>query len=184
MINFAQLFPLLLETLIPALIMGNTLVVKPAKYGILLHEPLLHAFAKAFPPGVVNFIYGDGATIIGPIMESGKLDIFAFIGSSRVADILKKLHPSPHRLRSILGLDAKNPAIVMADADLDVAVRESVAGALSFNGQRCTGLKMFFVHKSIADEFLAKFACAIDALPDGNPWEQGAHTVDAEIAQS
>ena len=72
--------------------------------------------------------------------------------------MLKREHPRPHRLRSILGLDAKNPALVMADADLDVAVREVVTGALSFNGQRCTGLKLTFVHDSIVDAFLEKLS--------------------------
>jgi len=51
-------------TLIPALIMGNTTVVKPPKFGVLLHQPLLRAFAASFPPGVVNFIYGSSAKII------------------------------------------------------------------------------------------------------------------------
>jgi len=160
-------------TLIPALIMGNTLVVKPPKFGILLHQPLLAAFAECFPPGVVNFIYGDGAKIIGPIMKSGLVDVLAFIGSSRVADILKHQHPRPHRLRCILGLDAKNPALVMPDADLDLAVKECVTGSLSFNGQRCTGLKILFVHKTIIDPFLKKLVAAIDALPQGMPWEKG-----------
>ena len=67
-------------------------------------------------------------------MKSGYVDVLALIGSSRAADILKREHPRPHRLRSILSLDAKNPALVMADADLDVAVR-GVTGALSFNGR-------------------------------------------------
>ena len=160
-------------TLIPALIMGNTLVVKPPKFGILLHQPLLEAFAECFPPGVVNFIYGDGAKIIGPIMKSGLVDVLAFIGSSRVADILKHQHPRPHRLRCILGLDAKNPALVMPDADIDLAVKECVTGSLSFNGQRCTGLKILFVHKTIIDPFLTKLIAAIDALPQGMPWEKG-----------
>jgi glyceraldehyde-3-phosphate dehydrogenase (NADP+) len=160
-------------TLIPALIMGNTLVVKPPKFGILLHQPLLEAFAECFPPGVVNFIYGDGAKIIGPIMKSGLVDVLAFIGSSRVADILKHQHPRPHRLRCILGLDAKNPALVMPDADIDLAVKECVTGSLSFNGQRCTGLKIFFVHTSIIHPFLQKLTAAIDALPQGMPWEKG-----------
>ena len=160
-------------TLIPALIMGNTLVVKPPKFGILLHQPLLEAFAECFPPGVVNFIYGDGAKIIGPIMKSGLVDVLAFIGSSRVADILKHQHPRPHRLRCILGLDAKNPALVMPDADIDLAVKECVTGSLSFNGQRCTGLKILFVHKTIIDHFLTKLIAAIDALPQGMPWEKG-----------
>lgn len=160
-------------TLIPALIMGNTLVVKPPKFGVMLHQPLLEAFAKCFPKGVVNFIYGDGSKIIGPIMKSGLVDVLAFIGSSRVADILKLQHPRPHRMRCILGLDAKNPALVMPDADLDLAVKECITGSLSFNGQRCTGLKIMFVHKSIIDEFLRKMAETIDKLPQGMPWEKG-----------
>jgi glyceraldehyde-3-phosphate dehydrogenase (NADP+) len=160
-------------TLIPALIMGNTLVVKPPKFGILLHQPLLEAFAECFPAGVVNFIYGDGAKIITPIMKSGLVDVLAFIGSSRVADILKQQHPHPHRLRSILGLDAKNPALVMPDADLDLTIREVVTGALSFNGQRCTGLKLIFVHESISEAFLEKLAVVVDKLPQGMPWEKG-----------
>jgi glyceraldehyde-3-phosphate dehydrogenase (NADP+) len=160
-------------TLIPALIMGNTTVVKPAKFGVLLHQPLLRAFAASFPPGVVNFIYGSGAKIIPALMNSGNVDVLALIGSSRAADALKKQHPRPHRLRSILGLDAKNPALVMADADLDVAVREVVAGALSFNGQRCTALKLTFVHTSIVDAFLEKLSQAVNALPIGLPWDQG-----------
>ncbi len=160
-------------TLIPALIMGNTLVVKPPRFGILLHQPLLAAFADCFPPGVVNFIYGDGATIISPIMKSGLVDVLAFIGSSRVADILKHQHPHPHRLRCILGLDAKNPALILPDANIDLAVRECVTGSLSYNGQRCTGLKILFVHKSISELFLKKLVAAIDALPQGMPWEKG-----------
>lgn len=160
-------------TLIPALIMGNTVVVKPPKFGVLLHQPLLEAFAESFPPGVVNFIYGSGSKIIGPIMESGKIDVLAFIGSSRVADILKRQHPRPHRMRGVLGLDAKNPALVMPDADLDVAVSECVTGALSFNGQRCTGLKILFVQESIVDRFLEKFSAAVNNLPVGMPWEKG-----------
>jgi glyceraldehyde-3-phosphate dehydrogenase (NADP+) len=160
-------------TLLPALIMGNTVVVKPPKFGLLLHQPLLRAFAESFPPGVVNFIYGEGAKIIRPIMESGQVDVLAFIGSSRVADILKHQHPRPHRMRCILGLDAKNPALIMPDADLDATVKECITGALSFNGQRCTALKILFVHESIVDGFLQKLAAAADALPMGMPWQQG-----------
>jgi glyceraldehyde-3-phosphate dehydrogenase (NADP+) len=158
-------------TLLPALIMGNTVIVKPPKFGTLVHQPLLRAFAESFPPGVVNFIYGSGGRIIEPIMRSGTIDVLAFIGTSRVADLLKQQHPRPHRLRAILGLDAKNPALIMPDADLDIAVRESVRGALSFNGQRCTALKIFFVHESIAGEFLSRLGTAVNALPFGMPWQ-------------
>ena len=160
-------------TLVPALIMGNTVVCKPPKLGVLLYRPLLEAFRDCFPPGVVNTVYGDGATVVGPLMESGGIDVLAFIGTSRVADILKHQHPRPHRLRSVLGLEAKNPAIVLGDADLPDAVGECLLGALSFNGQRCTALKILFVHASVADEFVGRLAEAVDALPVGMPWDPG-----------
>jgi glyceraldehyde-3-phosphate dehydrogenase (NADP+) len=160
-------------TLIPALIMGNTIVFKPAKLGVLLLSPLLEAFRDSFPAGVVNTVYGSGSTVIGALMQSGAVDCLAFIGSSKVADALKQQHPKPHRLRSVLGLGAKNAAIVLPDADLDLTVGECIAGSLSFNGQRCTALKIIFVHTSIADAFVERFAKAVDALPFGMPWEKG-----------
>ncbi len=162
-------------TLIPALIMGNTVVFKPPKIGVLLFQPILEIFKDAFPKGVVNTIYGDGRTVVGPIMESGRINVLAFIGSSRVANILKKQHPLPNRLRSVLGLEAKNPAIILPDADIDLAVKEGVLGALSFNGQRCTALKIFFVHSKIVDQFIEKFIKQITALKLGMPWESGVN---------
>ncbi len=160
-------------TLIPALIMGNTLIFKPPKLGVLLHQPLLEAFRDSFPSGVVNTVYGEGKKVITPLMQSGKIDVLAFIGSSRVADLLKQQHPRPHRLRSVLGLEAKNVGIVLQDADLEDAVKECVLGALSFNGQRCTALKMLFVHESIIDSFLSRFNEAVSRLKAGMPWVDG-----------
>jgi glyceraldehyde-3-phosphate dehydrogenase (NADP+) len=160
-------------TLIPALIMGNTVIFKPPKLGVLLHQPLLQAFRDAFPPGVVNTVYGEGAEVVGPLMASGRIDVLAFIGSSRVADLLRRQHPRPHRLRCVLGLEAKNAAVVLPDADLDLAVSECVLGALSFNGQRCTALKILFVHERVADAFVERLAAAVDALPAGLPWQPG-----------
>ncbi len=159
-------------TLIPALIMGNTVVFKPPKLGVLLYCPLLRAFQESFPRGVVNTVYGAGSTIIGPILETGKINVLAFIGTSRVADILKKQHPKPHRMKSVLGLEAKNPAIILKDADLDLTVKECVLGALSFNGQRCTALKIIFVHENIAGSFLDKFIKEVERLKIGLPWEK------------
>ena len=120
-------------TLIPALIMGNTLIFKPPKLGVLLHRPLLEAFQTSFPKGVVNTVYGEGQTVIAPLMKSGKIDVLAFIGSSRVADILKNLHPELHRLKSVLGLEAKNAAIILSDAEISLTVQECILGTLSYN---------------------------------------------------
>jgi len=160
-------------TLIPALIMGNTLLFKPPKHGTLLHYPLLEAFKSCFPKGVVNTIYGRGNQIVPSLMQSGKINVLTLIGSSRVADELKKLHPKVNRLRAILGLDAKNAAIITKDADLNLAVSETVLGSLSFNGQRCTALKIIYVHRSIAQEFLKKLSAEVAKLKYGMPWEKG-----------
>jgi len=159
-------------TLIPALIMGNTILFKLPKHGVLAHYPLLKAFKEAFPPGTVNTLYGKGSEIITPIMESGKVNVLAFIGSSKVANGLKKQHPKVNRLRAILSLDAKNAAIVTKNADLDVAVSECLLGSLSFNGQRCTALKLIFVQKDVAEEFVQKLSAAVSAMKPGLPWDK------------
>lgn len=160
-------------TLIPAIIMGNTILFKPPKHGTLLHYPLLKAFQEAFPKGVINVIYGRGNTIVPSLMTSGKINVLTLIGSSRVADSLKKLHPKVNRLRAILGLDAKNAAIVLDNADITQAVKECILGSLSFNGQRCTAIKIIFVQKSIADEFLKLFNAELEKLKFGMPWDPG-----------
>ena len=103
---------------------------------------------------------------------SGLLDCLGFIGTNAAADALQKAHPAPHKLRVCLGLDAKNPGIVLPSADLTIAVNECVLGSLSFNGQRCTALKILFVHDSIVDAFLPKFCAAVDALVMGLPWDK------------
>jgi glyceraldehyde-3-phosphate dehydrogenase (NADP+) len=157
--------------LIPALIMGNTTIFKPAKIGVLLITPLLKAFQESFPPGVVNIVFGRGRKIAAPIMKTGSIDVLALIGHSTSAVALQDEHPFKNRLRLILGLEAKNPAIILPDADIDLAVRECISGSLSFNGQRCTALKVLFVHKDVVDEFNKRFSAAVDSLNFGLPWE-------------
>ena len=159
-------------TLIPALIMGNTVVFKPAKYGVLFIKPLLTVFKTCFPKGVINIIYGKGRETVGALMETGKIDVFAFIGTNKGASDIKRLHPKPNRLRSVLGLDAKNPAIVLPDADIENAVSECVSGSLSYNGQRCTALKIIFVQENILEVFIKKFVDGVSKLKCGMPWEK------------
>jgi glyceraldehyde-3-phosphate dehydrogenase (NADP+) len=159
--------------LIPAIIMGNTTIFKPAKHGVLLITPLLEAFQSSFPKGVVNIIFGRGRAVAAPIMKTGKVDVLALIGNSKSANALQNQHPKSNRLRLVLGLEAKNPAIILPDADLDLTIDECIAGTLSFNGQRCTALKIIYVHEDIAAEFNKRFSERVDALKFGNPWEEG-----------
>ena len=157
--------------LIPALIMGNVILFKPPKNGCLLHYCLSKAIKNSFPKGVVNYLYGKGSEIVEPLMNTGKINVLTLIGSSKVASDIKKAHPKVNRLRAILGLDAKNPAIILENANLENAVEECVLGSLSFNGQRCTALKILFVHENIKDEFIKKFCEKVDALKFGMPWD-------------
>lgn len=159
-------------TLIPSLIMGNSLIIKPPKLGVLIYRELLEAFRDSFPKGTVNIIYGSGEKIVTPIMKNENLNVLAFIGSSKVANILKKEHPRPNRLKTVLGLDAKNPAIILKDANITETVNECLLGSLSYNGQRCTAIKIIFAHEDIADKFTKNFAEAVNNIKIGLPWEE------------
>ncbi len=159
--------------LIPAIIMGNTAIFKPAKHGVLLITPLLEAFQNSFPKGVINILFGRGRAVAAPIMKTGKVDVLALIGNSKSANALQSQHPKSNRLRLVLGLEAKNPAIILPDADMDLTINEVLAGTLSFNGQRCTALKVVYVHDDIKQKFLTQFAEKVDALKFGNPWDEG-----------
>ena len=162
-----------LTTAIPAALVGNTVIIKTPRYGVLLFNAVMEALAQSYPPGVINVIGGDGRTVITPLMESGKIDGLAFIGTERAASAILSAHPRRDRIPKLLGLSAKNPGVVLADADLDHAVKECVAGALDFNGQRCTALKVIYVQRAIADKFAQKFAAAVEKLHLGMPWEEG-----------
>ena len=95
--------------LIPALIMGNTTIFKPAKHGVLLITPLLEAFKESFPKGVVNIVFGRGRQVAAPIMKSGRIDVLALIGNSKSAVALQDQHPHKNRLRLVLGTRSQKP---------------------------------------------------------------------------
>ena len=106
-------------------------------------------------------------------MESGVVDCLGFIGGSKGADALIQQHPRPHRLKVFSQLEGKNLGVVFADADLDAAADQIVLGALSYNGQRCTAIKLVYVHKSVAGAFLDKFKAKVAAKKVGLPWAEG-----------
>merc|ERR1719230_1636642 len=163
-------------TLIPALLMGNCVVMKVPNTGGLAHVLTMESYAECFPAGVVNFVSGRGRDTMPPIMASGMVDILAFIGSSKAADSLVRQHPAPHRLKSLLSLDAKNLGVVMPDADLELAAKEILLRSTSYNGQRCTAIKLIMVHKSVADAFNEKFCAAVSGLTAGTPFGKNAIT--------
>jgi len=159
--------------LIPSLLMGNVAVLKLPAIGGLVHVLTAQAFAEVLPPGAINFVSGSGRATMGPIMETGLVDVLGFIGGTKGADALIKAHPTPHRLKVFAQLEGKNLGIVLPDADLDVAATQCVLGATSYNGQRCTAVKLIMVHDSVADAFVTKLVEKVTALKVGLPWEDG-----------
>lgn len=160
-----------LTNAIPALLMGNTVIIKAPPRGGLLYARLLDLFARHFPEGAVHILFGDGEQLLGPMMDTGEIDVFAFIGGSATADALIARHPAPHRLHLLLGLEAKNAAIVFPDAPMDITVAECVKGALAFNGQRCAAIKMILVHEDIAPVLLERLTDELAQCVPGMPWE-------------
>jgi glyceraldehyde-3-phosphate dehydrogenase (NADP+) len=182
-------------TLIPALLMGNVVILKLPTVGGLVHILTIDAFRKALPSGTINFISGRGRITMPPLMESGKIDSLAFIGSSTAADRLIKAHPYPHRLKIFLQLEGKNMGIYMRDLfekggtstndddndkdddgraqqRMERIMKETIAGTLSYNGQRCTALKLLFVPKEYSTQFATMLAEKVESMSVGLPWER------------
>jgi glyceraldehyde-3-phosphate dehydrogenase (NADP+) len=160
-------------TLIPALLMGNIVIMKIPTIGGLAHVLTMEAYAAHLPAGTMNFVSGSGRLLLTPIMKSGIIDVLAFIGGSKAADAVIRAHPQPHRLKSFLQLEGKNLGIVFPDANLDIAAEQILIGSTTYNGQRCTAIKLILLHESIADKFLERFLPKINNLKIGLPWESG-----------
>lgn len=170
-------------TLIPALLMGNVVILKIPTVGGLVHLLTIEAFEKALPPGAIHFIAGPGRATMPPLMKTGAIDGLAFIGGSAAADDLIQTHPHPHRLKVFLQLEANNMGIYLPDvfedkALMENALDETMLGTLNFNGQRCTALKLLFVPPQHADTFVSKIVARVEALRVGLPWQQ--HGEDPE----
>lgn len=112
------------------------------------------------------------------LMSTGDIDALAFIGGSNAADDLIRQHPQPHRLKVFLQLEAKNMAIFLPDlfepskeSEMSSALDEAMLGALSFNGQRCTALKIFYAPKKYGQEFAEMMAQRVQAKTVGLPWQ-------------
>ncbi len=158
--------------LIPALLMGNIVLVKPARYGVLLMKPLLELFRDSFPPGVVNFIYGDGREVFSKINEVGGYEGLGYIGGERGALSILQTNGAAHRTKATLGLGAKNMAVILNDANMELAISANLEGCLTYSGQRCTAHKILFVQRGIAEVFLNKFSVAVDNLKVGTAFDK------------
>lgn len=165
-------FPLLMFTwkIAPALSCGNTVVIKPAEQTPLtaLHVGSLIKEA-GFPPGVVNIIPGFGPTAGAAIASHMGIDKVAFTGSTEVGQLIKEASAKSNLKRVTLELGGKNPCIVFADCDLQLAVEETQKGALYNQGQCCTAASRVFVEESIYEEFVRRSIESAKKIVIGDP---------------
>src|SRR5579864_1397431 len=138
----------------PALICGNTIVVKPASVSPLSAWRIVEACREAgIPKGVVNFVAGSGSTLGKALIEAPALKAVSFTGSCGVGEWLHA-EASKRRLRIQLEMGGKNPTIVLADAAFEQAVENTVNAAFFSTGQKCTATSRVIVEDAIYDRFL------------------------------
>ena len=159
----------------PALMAGNTVVLKPATQGSLCGLYLAKVFEQAgIPAGVLNTITGKGSEIGDYIVTHPDIDFINFTGSTEVGLRISKITSMVPLLMELGGKDA---AIVLEDADLDLAASNIVSGGYSYSGQRCTAVKRILVVDKVADKLVEKIKERVLKLKVGNPLEEGVTIV-------
>ncbi len=140
--------------LAPALVAGNTVLLKPASAAPLSSWRIVQALVESgIPDGVVNFIAGPGAELGTALVQAPATRAVSFTGSCTAGNALYDL-AAARRLRIQLEMGGKNPTIVLADADLDRAVENTVNGAFASTGQKCTATSRVIVEEAIYSRFL------------------------------
>jgi alpha-ketoglutaric semialdehyde dehydrogenase len=168
-------FPMAIPSwkLFPALVCGNTCVIKPAEDTPLSTCNLVQTLIDAgLPPGVVNIVNGFGPEAGAPIVEHPDVRAISFTGSSAVGSIVAQRAAANFKPVS-LEMGGKNAMIVMEDANLELALEGALWGAFGTTGQRCTATSRILLHKSIAAEFTSKLVARAAALKVGNGIEDG-----------
>ncbi|MCP1387723.1 NAD-dependent succinate-semialdehyde dehydrogenase [Corynebacterium sp. TA-R-1] len=169
-------FPLSMATrkIAPALAAGNTVVIKPAKLTPLTMQYFVQTMVEAgVPDGVINIVSAKSASdVSGPIMSDPRCRKVSFTGSTPVGSTLME-QAAEHILRISLELGGNAPAIVFADADIDLAVEGVKAAKMRNIGEACTAANRILVHESVVDEFAEKFAAAVSAMKVGNGLDDG-----------
>src|ERR1041385_1413439 len=163
-------FPMAIPSwkLIPALVCGNTVVIKPAEDTPLSTYNLVKACEEAgVPAGVVNLVTGHGETVGAALTEHPSVRLISFTGSTETGRLVASSCAERNAICS-LEMGGKNAIIVLDDADVDLAVEGAVWGAFGTTGQRCTASSRLIVHKKVYKQFVTKLVDHAKALRVGN----------------
>jgi acyl-CoA reductase-like NAD-dependent aldehyde dehydrogenase len=157
----------------PALVAGNTVVIKPASLAPLSAYRLVQALHEAkIPAGAINYVTGGGGSIGHPLVEHPAVRAVSFTGSCEVGNALYD-KVTKRRIRVQLEMGGKNPTVVLKDADLDYAADILVNGAFFSTGQKCTACSRAIIEKSIYEALLEKLLAKTKKLKVGNGLEPG-----------
>lgn len=162
-------FPIAIPSwkLLPALLCGNTAVIKPAEDTPLSVVNFMKAFEEVgLPPGVVNMVTGYGATAGNPLVNHPTIRVISFTGSTQTGRVIST-QAAANGKRCSLEMGGKNAIIVMDDANLDLAVDGALWGAFGTSGQRCTASSRLIVHKKVVKKFSAALVERVKALRVG-----------------
>jgi alpha-ketoglutaric semialdehyde dehydrogenase len=163
-------FPMAIPSwkLLPALVCGNTCVIKPAQDTPLSTFNLVRALTDAgIPKGVVNVVTGFGSSVGTPLTEHPEIRAISLTGSSEVGRIVGTTAAKTFKHCS-LELGGKNPMIVLDDANLDLAIEGGLWGAFGTTGQRCTATSRIIVQKGVYNEFVERLVDRAKTLKIGN----------------
>jgi len=163
-------FPMAIPSwkIMPALVSGNTVVLKPAEDTPLSSYHLVQILMEAgLPNGVVNLVSGDGPNAGAPLAGHKDVPVISFTGSTAVGRIIAEMC-APDFKHCSLEMGGKNIVIVMDDANLDLAVDGAIWGGFGTTGQRCTAASRVAVHKSVYREFVSRFAARAKSLRVGD----------------
>jgi aldehyde dehydrogenase (NAD+) len=152
----------------PALILGNTVVIKPATDTPLSVANLITVLEDAgLPAGVINMVTGGGAEVGAPLMSHPEVGIVSFTGSTGVGRKVSEAC-APAFKHCHLEMGGKNIIMVMDDANLDLAVEGAVWGGFGTTGQRCTAASRVAVHEKVYKKFMTQFSARARAIEVGN----------------
>jgi acyl-CoA reductase-like NAD-dependent aldehyde dehydrogenase len=163
-------FPMAIPSwkMMPALVCGNTVVLKPAEDTPLSSYHLVETLAEAgLPAGVVNLVSGDGPGAGAPLAKHKDVPVISFTGSTSTGRIIAEIC-APSFKHCSLEMGGKNIILVMDDANLDLAIDGAVWGGFGTTGQRCTAASRLGVHKSIYKEFVARLVERARKVKVGN----------------
>ncbi len=163
-------FPMAIPSwkMIPALVCGNTVVIKPATDTPLSVVNFIKTMEEAgMPKGVVNMVTGTGSGVGDPLMHHPAIKVVSFTGSSEIGQVVSKAC-APDFKHCSLEMGGKNAMMVMPSAKLELAVDGALWGAFGTTGQRCTATSRIIVHKDVYKPFLDKFVERVKKLRVGN----------------